>query len=65
MRRSVLPKVVRCSQGCKGHDRAETQVSGLFYVVGVYLLVRWWMVGKWSNVVQSSNRMCIRLWVVV
>lgn len=58
MRRSGRPKVVHVGGDAKDMTVLKAQVSGVFYVVGVSLLVRRWMVGKWSTVFQSPDRRC-------
>lgn len=46
MGRSVCLKVIQCLQGYKGHDRVEADVSSIFYIVGVCLLIHRFVVGK-------------------
>lgn len=45
MGRSVCTKVARFSRRCKGHERVQAHVNGLFYVVGVCILIRQCIVG--------------------
>lgn len=59
------PRVVRCSQGCKGNYSVEAQESSLCFLVEVCLLKNREMVGKFSISVPSSNSRCVHLSVVV